>query len=146
MQSTTENPTQAGQPSGLSVIAGSQVLDWLANGRVGLSSKTMAMIALGSPPKRIDYPHDPDDLNRCLLLLEAAPGVRDVFPQIAAASKVWAALIANWSEIERSFLDEVGLNWCKARSAPKTYALMRRVIDSANIPDEPTRASGGTTL
>ena len=92
----------------------------------------MAMIALGSPPKHIDYPHDPADLNRCLLLLEAAPGVRDVFPKIAAASKVWAALVANWSEIERSFLDEVGPNWCKAHSAPKTYALMRRVIDSAN--------------
>lgn len=131
MHSTTENSTQAGRLSGLSEIASSQVLDWLANGRVGLSSKTMAMIALGLPAKRIDHPHDPDDLNRCLLLLEAAPGVRDIFPKIAQSSKVWAALIANWNEIELTFLHEVGLNWCKAQSAPKTYALMRRVIDSS---------------
>lgn len=113
-------------------ITRNQIIDWLANGWVGCSSKTMAIIALGSTPNRIDYPYDPDDLNRCLLLLEAAPGVRDAFPKIAAANKVWAALIANWSEIERLFLEEAGPNWSKARSAPKTYALMRSVIDGAN--------------
>ena len=128
----TKNDTTAGQSQALGLAHGSQVLDWLANGRVGLSSKTMAMIALGSPPKRIDYPYDPDDLNRCLLLLEAAPSVRDAFPEIAASSKVWAALIANWGEIEQTFIDEVGLNWCKANSAPKTYDLMKRVVSSAN--------------
>lgn len=129
----------SGEPTPLAVATGSPVLDWLANGRVGSSSKTMAMIALGSAPKHIDYPYDPDDLNRCLLLIKAAPEVREAFPNIAASSKVWAALIARWDEIEQTFLAEAGLDWCKARSALRTYTLMRRVIDSANseIRNEP---------
>lgn len=36
----------------------------------------------------------------------------------------WEYLASNWAEISKTFLDEVGLNWCNGRSAPKTYALM----------------------
>lgn len=124
-------PSPTEPPSRLSGVAATQVMDWLANGRVGLSSRTMALIALGTFPRCIDHPYDPDDLNRCLLLLQVAPGVRFMFPQIAAASKGWGALIANWTEIEQTFLDEAGLNWSKAHSAPNTFALMRRVLASA---------------
>lgn len=108
-----------------------QILEWLANGQVGSSSKTMAIIALGVTPKRIEYPAEPDDLNRCLLLLKTAPEVREAFPQIAASSKVWAALIERWDAIEQCFLAEVGLNWSKAHNAPTTYNMMRKAIDSA---------------
>lgn len=104
-----------------------KVLNWVATGRVGASSKTMAMAACDLPNEG-DYPHDPDDLNRCLLLLKAVPEVRDNFEKIAALGVVWKRLVGRWAEIEASFLDEVGLNWCKAKSAPKTYALMREVI------------------
>ena len=104
-----------------------KVLNWIATGRVGASSKAMAMAACGLPNDG-SYPHDPGDLNRCLLLLESAPDVRDHFEKIAALGVVWERLIGRWADIEASFLDEVGLNWSKAREAPKTYALMREVI------------------
>jgi len=105
----------------------SKVLNWLATGRVGSSSKAMAMAACGL---RNDgsYPSDPDDLNRCLLLLEAVPEVREHFDKIAAVGVVWGRLVARWDEIEQSFLDEVGLNWSKAQSGGKTYYLMKEVI------------------
>ena len=104
-----------------------KVLNWIAAGRVGASSKAMAMAACGLPNDD-SYPHDPDDLNRCLLLLEAVPDVRDHFDKIAALGVVWGRLVKRWADIEASFLDEVGLNWSKAQEAPKTYALMREVI------------------
>jgi hypothetical protein len=104
-----------------------KVLQWIATGRVGQSSKTMAMTACDMPSSG-DYPHDPDDLNRCLIMLLAVPEVRDHFDKIAALGVVWGRLIGRWAEIECSFLDEVGLDWCKARSAPKTYELMQEVI------------------
>ncbi|WP_339733324.1 hypothetical protein [uncultured Pseudomonas sp.] len=104
-----------------------KVLNWIATGRVGASSKAMAMAACGLPNDD-SYPHDPDDLNRCLLLLEAVPDVRDHFDKIAALGVVWGRLVKRWADIEASFLDEVGLNWSKAQEAPKTYALMREVI------------------
>lgn len=110
------------------------VIDWLANGEVGVSSKCMAMwLGFG---KRIrdpfgGHPHDPDDMDRCLKLLHHAPGLRELLPKMAELNKTWAALVAQWDEIEAMQLDEIGLNWTKARSAPKTYALMQKAIESA---------------
>ena len=104
-----------------------KVLSWIATGRVGASSQAMAMAACGLPSDG-SYPHDPDDLNRCLLMLEAVPEVRAHFDKIAALGVVWGRLIARWGEIEEALLDEVGRNWSKARSAPKTYQLMKEVI------------------
>lgn len=105
----------------------SKVLAWIATGRTGMSSKAMAMTACGLPSDK-SYPSDPSDLNRCLLLLDAVPEVRDHFDKIAALGLVWGRLIARWGEIEAAFLEEAGPNWTKAQSAPKTYALMKEVI------------------
>lgn len=74
-----------------------------------------------------DHPYDPDDLNRCLLFLEAVPEAREHMDKLREISPIWAKLVDRWAEVEASFLDEVGLDWCKARSAPKTYALMKSV-------------------
>lgn len=104
-----------------------KALRWIATGRVGASSKTMAMTACGLPCDK-DYPLDPDDLNRCLLMLDAVPEVRDHFDKIAALTPVWGRLIERWDEIEASFLEEAGLNWRKSESAPKTYKLMQDAI------------------
>ena len=110
-----------------------QVVNWLATGRVGSSSKCMAMwLAFG---ERADpcAPADPSDLDRCLKLLEKAPGLRPMLPTMAEVSKDWAALVPRWDEVEASHLAEVGLGWTKANSAPKTYALMRSILDAARV-------------
>jgi len=101
-----------------------QVVKWLATGRVGSSSKCMAMwLAFGERAEPY-APADPDDLDRCLKLLDKAPGLRPLIPKMAEVSKDWAALVPRWAEVEASHLAEVGLGWTKARSAPKTYDLM----------------------
>lgn len=103
-----------------------KILEWFANGRVGASSKAMACAAADLPHNK-SHPYDPDDLNRCLLLLEAVPEIRDNMNKVAGISATWTKLVARWSEVEQCFLDEVGLNWCKAHSAPKTYQLMKDI-------------------
>ena len=111
-----------------------QVIKWLAHGDVGLSSQCMAMwLAFG---ERMDgpfgaHPHDPSDMDRCLKLLHYAPGLRDRLQKMAELNKKWAALVARWDEIEAMQMDEIGLNWTKAQSAPRTYALMQEIIDGA---------------
>lgn len=116
------------------------ITKWLAGRGVGSSSRFMAVVALGFDYEddydTAPHPHDPDDLNRCMKLLMAAPEVREAFPKIAAASEIWAALIARWSELETSFIDEAGIDWSKARSAPKTYALMKSIIWPIEDKDE----------
>lgn len=105
-----------------------KILQWLGNGRVGLSSKAMAFAVAEVEIKDKSHPYDPDDLNRCLLFLEAVPEARNHFDKIAALSETWARLIERWEDVEKSFIDEVGLNWCKAHSAPITYDLMKSII------------------
>ena len=110
-------------------ITQQQVIKWLCNGRVGMSSKCMAMwLAFGERAEGGFCPADPDDLDRCLKLLAAAPGLRPLIPKMAEVSPQWAALVPRWDEVEASHLEEVGLGWTKARSAPKTYDLMASIL------------------
>jgi hypothetical protein len=109
------------------------LVEWLAGGERGVSSNTIVEHLTGWPALKGwsgDIPHDPDDLDRCLKLLAAVPLLRVMLPAMATHSPEWAAMVARWDEVEASHLDEVGLGWTKARSAPKTYAMMRQIIDA----------------
>lgn len=110
-----------------------KTIQWLAQDETGASSEAMAFwIAFDQAvPDRGAYPHDPADLDRCLRLLDAVPEMRPLLGKMASVSPVWAALIAQWEPIVRLHLDEVGLGWSKARNAPRTYDLMRKVIEPA---------------
>jgi len=111
-------------------------LRWFATGMVGASSKAMAIAAceiLPETAKRIprDHPLDPDDFNRCLLLLEAVPAIRQRMHLVARLSKTWACLVVRWDELEATFLDEAGLGWSKGFEAPKTYRLIKEITHDA---------------
>lgn len=110
------------------------VIDWLADGEIGVSSKCMAMwLAFGKRTRDAfgGYPHDPDDMDRCLKLLHRAPGLRERLPKMAELNKTWAAMVARWDEIEACQMAEIGLDWTKGGTAPKTYALMKEVQKAA---------------
>ncbi len=110
-----------------------QVLLWMANGEVGTSSKTMALRAIGMRNRDEGHPYDPDDLRRCLLLLEAIPAIRTHSEAIAAASQQWRALVDNWDELEALFLEECGsLRPKPGTTAPKTYRRMQEVLGRKN--------------
>ena len=104
-----------------------KILVWLARGKVGIRSKVMACVAADIPIENIyqNTPYDPADLNRCLLLLDFVPEIREHFSKIAEVSDQWGIIIKHWSEIEKCFLAEVGFDWCKGGKAIKTYNLMK---------------------
>lgn len=107
-----------------------QVIRWLSAGRFGMSSKCMAMwLAFDEKEAHLCCPLDPADFDRCLKLLQKAPGLRPLIPKMAELSDQWAAIAKSWDKIEASHLDEVGLGWSKAKSAPKTYAIMKSILD-----------------
>ncbi len=109
-----------------------KILEWLASDRTGVSSKAMAFAAVGIVNKRSfgnSTPSDPSDFNRCLMLVDQVPEIKHQFDEIAKLSDKWALLISKWEIIEKSFLDEVGFNWCKGDRAPKTYKLMHTILD-----------------
>ncbi|MFL0980268.1 hypothetical protein [Vibrio parahaemolyticus] len=109
-----------------------KILTWLAQERTGLSSECMAFTAAGIECRRYgSYPHDPSDFNRCLVLIHNVPEIRTHFSDIAKLNIQWKALISRWDELEETFIEEVGFNWSKADSAPKTYALMKEILKGA---------------
>lgn len=105
-----------------------KITKWLLTGKVGLSSKAMASVWLNVPAYN-DYPLDPADFNRCLLLLKAVPEMRSQLWQMAHLSEEWKRLVKSWDEIEKSFLQEVGFDWSKGTHAPKTWELMKSILN-----------------
>jgi hypothetical protein len=108
------------------------VARWLASERVGASSIALAAATLGAAEKGASYPHDPDDLNRCLILIEKCPEARAAVDELAKVSLQWARLAPVWDRITATFIEEVGLRWKKGRCADRTYKMM----DAALYPKE----------
>jgi hypothetical protein len=105
---------------------------WAAVGQRGRSSDAMAFKLYGLTPWGGEptkaHPHDPDDLSRCIAFLGAVPGSRERIAEIADMSPQWARLVEAWPLLEQTFHAEaIGENW----KAPKTYALMKSVLASA---------------
>lgn len=98
--------------------------DFLASRYAGTSAKAICSRAMGSKLSN-DHPYDPADFNRCLMCLNMT-GI-DISVMIGA-SEIWDKLVEHWTEIERCFIDEVGLNWCNGDRAEKTYNLMQKIM------------------
>lgn len=122
------------------------LIAWLAGGERGSSSNTMVthltgLDALGRWGDPKSYPHDPDDLHRCRLLLEQVPLLRLALPQMATCSPVWARLVAHWDEL-CGLMDSEAPHWRDGHgSAPKTYARMRALIYDHTAPAGDTGAA-----
>lgn len=109
-----------------------KALEWLANGEKNPASETLAMwlafgvrkLVAGHPP----HPRTPSDFDRCLGLLAECPELRERLPHLSTLSPAWAALGANWRELEDQHLHEVGLGFTKGPFAMRTYAALQDVL------------------
>jgi hypothetical protein len=102
------------------------VLQWLAPGVKATSPVAMAMGACGIRRHK-SYPVDAVDFQQCLLLLENLPEIRNHFRKIGEISSIWKRLVEQWEDIEKVFLEEAGLYWERASSAPRTDSALRNV-------------------
>lgn len=123
------------QTNGLGLPPGAA--EWLGAGERGMSSNTMFTVMTGFVACKDDRwsdPSDPDDFRRCELLLDAVPDLRGRMEMMRAVSPEWARLVDRWADIVRTFDEECpGWRGNKAWSAPKTYELMRSIIDNKTI-------------
>lgn len=107
-----------------------KVIEWMFSQDTGVSSQNLAAEYLGVKCDAavmhfgLSGPHDPADLGRCLRLIALVPEIRSCVDSLATKSTHWAKAAAVWDEISASMEDEVGIDWSKAESAPKTYKLM----------------------
>ena len=98
---------------------------WLLDGEVGSSSMTIWHVMTGEPMRRGWPPRpplDPDDLRRCLLLLDRFPAWRERLPEVASIYPEWTRLVADWDALEKCLRAELARTpW----SSAETYRRMK---------------------
>ena len=107
------------------------VLDWTYTAKTGLSSEAIAYTAVkGTPHNLFNHPHDPDDLRRCLLLIERIPATAKALPTLAEASPFWDAIAGAWDTLSASLREEwsADLSNPEWQHAAKTYEAMRALL------------------
>lgn len=114
--------------------AASALERWLVAGERGASSNAIVAHLRGVPVCEFGaqgaHPHDPDDFQRCLKLLEDVPEIKADFMRMSEVCEVWARLTAHWPAITAQFMKEAGPDWRRSHwRAPKKYELMRAVIE-----------------
>jgi hypothetical protein len=119
------------QTHGLALPAGAA--EWLGAGERGVSSNTIFMHLTGLDVlngRSGSHPRDPDDFRRCELLLDAVPALRGEMHRMREVSMEWIRLFERWQDIVNTFDAECpGWRTRKDWNAPKTYALMRSIIE-----------------
>ena len=67
--------------------------EWFRSHKTGVSSETMAAIAMGAKVGRFDAPYDPSDFGRCYGLVQQVPAIRNYFDQIAELVPVFSGIL-----------------------------------------------------
>ena len=78
---------------------------WMANGFVGMSSRTMWNCLMGNKDFPVNHPYDPDDFSRCWKLLEAVPEWKGQLDKLRTLSPVWDRLVENWPKLTEFYED-----------------------------------------
>lgn len=105
-------------------------IQWLGVGERGASSDAMFLGLTGIRPidmvgEATAYPHDPDDLWRCRLLLEQVPELNSKLPDLRNISPIWVRLVASWDELCRT-MDAESPYWREGKGrAGQTYELLQ---------------------
>ena len=80
-----------------------KIATWALSGDTGVSSETIACIAMGITEKKrrwhFDIPGDADDFGRCYRLIKAVPELRDALPLVAEVFPKYRPLVEAWDEL-----------------------------------------------
>ena len=116
-----------------------KIFAWLARGEVGISSRAMALTTAGVNLKRLPgwwspWPHDPDDLRRCVLLVDLIPETREQgIAVLAQRYPEWKALAENWDDLVATLRREIGDELQPVGSAKETYDKMDALLEPLRI-------------
>ena len=95
----------------------------------------IALAALGGDLSELSWlelswPRDPDDLRRCILLLDRCPSAWAGVVVLASLSREWAALRDAWEDLDSLIREEAGGDVSIGRfRAPATHERMKSILD-----------------
>lgn len=83
-----------------------RVRDWLKNGEIGTSSKTIISVLLNINYSDMNHPKDISDLKRCLLLLDRIPEFENRILEMSDLSIEWKRLSHNWNKLKDNLIQD----------------------------------------
>jgi hypothetical protein len=100
-----------------------RVINWFITGERGISSESLAGVALGKDCA-ISFPRDPADFRRCVnfLNLLTMHEAKDLLREIAGMHECWKVIWNNYVELMDLYMKE-----CEQKTAPKLYAKMKEL-------------------
>jgi hypothetical protein len=110
--------------------------EWIVNGEVGVSSKTMWSaikgVAKGNEQMgwNFDTPSDPDDFRRCYLFYKQCNLTKEDLQTVAKVFKWYKPFMDAWDEMVKLYEEE-----SPKRSCPKLYARMEELNNEARTLD-----------
>jgi len=118
-----------------------EAIEWLAVGNVGRSSKALFFHLTGAPKRggiEVDEtatPSDPEDLIRCLRMLEAVPEAKTNLSRMSEMPGLWSKFHEHWEELV-SLLEADCPQWMteKRFKTPLTYERMSQITRPTNKP------------
>lgn len=99
-----------------------RALEWIVNGEVGISSKTMFAALFGVPYDRADFPHDSDDFRRCYLFARTAKLTPKDFETICKIYPWWRNIYDIWYDMEAALVDHNGIEIYDLLNEPTRYS------------------------
>ena len=110
---------------------------WIVNGEVGTSSRTIWAVMMGAVTDKDVFgvygvPHDPDDFRRCYLLLEAIPEWRGQLSEVEKIFPMWIGFVREWDKLTEMYEKAVKTGTGKA---PEMFELMQKLEDEGRIAD-----------
>lgn len=109
-----------------------RALEWVVQGEVGISSKTIWAVMLGVADPHAenswriyDRPWDVGDFRRCYLLLELIPEWKPRLNKVAELFPQWKPYVEKWDELTALYEEEKGKGSC-----PKLWAVMSEMLAS----------------
>jgi len=91
--------------------------DWIINGDIGISSKTMwaALKGLDIRPEYGNKPYDPDDFSRCYKLVKQCNITEQDLQKISRILPYWKPYIDNWHKLTKMYEQNNKDNWINSK-------------------------------
>jgi len=112
---------------------------WIINGEVGTSSKTIWAVMMGAVLKSrkdswdYDVPHDPDDFSRCWKLLVLFPQWKERLPEVARIFPAWVGIVREWNKLTNMFEGNLKSNPNGYGYSKEMYDFLQTLIDEGRI-------------
>jgi hypothetical protein len=105
--------------------------EWIVNGRVGISSKTMWAVLQGIEYTG-DKPYDPDDFSRCYKFVKQCNIADQDLQKISRTLPYWKPYIDNWQKLTEMYEQNDRENWVNSKKI-RMYEFMQELRTESDL-------------